>query len=298
MEIIIDGSSFDYRTDYQDDKTLRGSFDALAQQTFGFSFEAWYRSGNWTDRYRPYSLLQNGQVVANISVSPMDLNYMGQELHCVQLGTVMTAPALRNRGLIHFLMAQVLNDWTSKCDGVYLYANQEVLDFYPKFGFAPVREWRHSLALSGDEKRHGVRRIIAGVTEDRLLLLKKYAQSNPFSLLSAEHNPGLLLFHCCFGSMRTCVYYMEEYGVVAIAESQGDSLYCYDIFGTTSATLCQVLTALSGPETRKTVLGFTPKAGSACSVRPLREKDCTLFVLGGKNLFQGKQMRLPALFRT
>ena len=297
MEIIIDGNSFDYRTDYQDDKTLRGSFDALARQTFDLSFEAWYRSGNWTDRYRPYSLLKNGQVVANVSVSPMDLNFMGQELHCVQLGTVMTAPALRNQGLIHFLMKQVLNDWTAKCDGIYLYANQDTLEFYPRFGFAPLREWRHSLSITKEERRHGVRRIIAGVTEDRLLLLKKYAQSNPFSLLSAEHNPGLLLFYG-FGSMRSSIYYVEEYGVVAVAKSEGDTLYCYDIFGATNATLCQVLSALAGSETRKAVLGFTPKAGSACSVRPLREKDTTLFVLDGKNLFQGKQMRLPALFRT
>ena len=297
MDIAIGGVNYDYRTDYQDDKTLRGSFDALARRTFGLSFESWYLSGNWTDRYRPYSLLHQGRVVANVSVSPMDLKCMGREIHCLQLGTVMTDPAYRRRGLVRFLLARVLADWSSKCDGIYLYANQDTAAFYPQFGFAPVREWRHSMTLSGDGRRRGVRRLIAGITEDRLLLLKKYAQSNPFSLLTSEHNPGLLLFHC-FGAMRTCVYYIQAFDAVAVAESDGDTLYCHEIYGGAGASLRDILTALSGPETRKAVLGFTPKEGSVCSVRPLREKDSPLFFLDGRDVFGGRQLRLPYLSRT
>lgn len=297
MEIAIDGSSFDYRTDYQDHKELRASFDNLAQRVFDLSFEPWYLSGNWTDRYRPYSLFYQGAVVANVSVSPMDLRCMGKELHGVQLGTVMTDPAFRRRGLIHFLLARVLADWGSKCDGIYLYANSTVLDFYPKFGFTPVREWRHSMTLSGDGKRHGVRRLIAGVTEDRMLLLKKYALSNPYSLLTAEHNPGLFLFHC-YGDMRACIYYIEQYDAVAVAQSSGDTLYCHEIFGGGDASLRDILTALAGVETRKAVLGFSPKESAACSVRPLRDKDSVLFFLDGKDFFGGRQLRLPVLSRT
>lgn len=293
MEIAIDGTSFDFRTDYQDEKTFRSSFDDLAQRVFGISFEAWYRSGNWTDRYRPYSLFHEGKVVANVSASPMDLCCIGKELHCTQLGTVMTDPAYRKRGLVHFLMARVLADWSAKSDGVYLFANKNTLDFYPKFGFAPVREWRHSMTVSGDGKRHGVRRLIAELTEDRMLLLKKYAKSNPFSLLTAEHNPGLLMYQCC-GPMRSNVYYVEEYGAVCIAESVEETLYCHEIFCEPgAASLRDILVALSGPETRKAVLGFSPKEGSACSVRPLRDKDSTLFFQGGKDLFGGRQLRLP-----
>ena len=261
MEITIGGTCYDYRTDYQDDKTLRGSFEALAGETFGLSLEPWYLSGNWTDRYRPYSLLHKRQ------------------------------------GLCRFLLARVLTDWSAKCDGIYLYANAETTQFFPQFGFSPLREWRHSMNLSGDGKRRGVRRLIAGITEDRLLLLKKYAQSNPFSLLTSEHNAGLLLFHC-FGKMRTCIYYIESYDAVAIAESIEDTLYCHEIYGGAGAPLRDILTALAGPETRKAILGFTPKEGAVCSARPLREKDSPLLFLDGKDIFGGRQLRLPLLSRT
>ena len=50
--------------DFRENELLRHGFDALAQQVFGISFEAWYRQGYWTDRYRPYLLVQDGLPVA------------------------------------------------------------------------------------------------------------------------------------------------------------------------------------------------------------------------------------------
>ena len=148
MEIKLDGSVFDYRTCYQEEPRLRESLHTLARDTFGLDLERWYRAGDWGDRYRPYSLLHGGRVVANLSVSPMDFHLLGNELHLVQIGTVMTHPDYRGRGLIHFLMARALADWRDKCGGFYLFANRDTLEFYPRFGFARTREFRHSMALS------------------------------------------------------------------------------------------------------------------------------------------------------
>ena len=54
----------------------------------------------------------------------------------IQLGTVMTAPPCRKQGLSRFLMEEIKKDWEGRCDGMYLFANDTVLDFYPKFGFS------------------------------------------------------------------------------------------------------------------------------------------------------------------
>ena len=48
MEITLDGSRFEYRTCYQEESGLRGSFNDLAKTVFGLDFEAWHRAGNWT----------------------------------------------------------------------------------------------------------------------------------------------------------------------------------------------------------------------------------------------------------
>ena len=101
--------------------------------------------------------------------------------------------------------------------------------------------------------------------------------------------------------------------VLRLTEQPGHFQYAYEldqplrakietivkkIYGGAGASLRDILTSLAGPETRKAVLGFTPKEGSACSVRPLREKDSPLFFLDGKDVFGGRQLRLPYLSRT
>lgn len=40
------------------------------------------------------------------------------------------------------LIEEVLKDWENNCDGIYLYANDTVLDFYPKFGFEKAKEYQ------------------------------------------------------------------------------------------------------------------------------------------------------------
>ena len=52
---------------------------------------------------------------------------------------------LNNRGegrIDHMIQAMewILQNWSDRCDGIYLFANDTVLDFYPKFGFLPAEE--------------------------------------------------------------------------------------------------------------------------------------------------------------
>ena len=89
---------------------LRGAYNALTEGTFGFSFEVWYRMGYWGDFHVPYALFDGGRAVANVSVNRMEVLYDGAVRRCFQLGTVMTDPAYRRRGLARRLMEEVLRD--------------------------------------------------------------------------------------------------------------------------------------------------------------------------------------------
>lgn len=298
MEITLDGSRFDYRTCYQEEPGLRESFNALAGKVFGLDFEPWHRAGYWTDRYRPNSLVYEGRVVANVSVSPMDLRCMGKELHYLQIGTVMCDPEFRGRGLIHFLMARVLTDWAGKCHGIYLFANRDTQEFYPRFGFEKVREFRHTAQVQALPGRSQVCRLIPELSQDKSLILSHYQKGNPHALLSWEHNPGLLFFHCG-GVMREHIYYVGSHDTVAVVEYDGETMYCHDLFGGSGRDLGEILSALARPETEKAVLGFTPRAGASCSVRPLMDRDSTLFMLGnGKEVLKRYSCRFPLLSHT
>ena len=45
-------------------------------------------------------------------------------------------------------METVLSDWRDCSDGIYLFANDSVLDFYPKFGFCPMGEYQVSVNVT------------------------------------------------------------------------------------------------------------------------------------------------------
>ena len=230
----------------RDNAPLRESFFALARRVFGLSFEEWHRAGWWTDRYVPYTMVyRDGSAAANVSVNRIDTVWRGEALRLVQLGTVMTAPEHRGKGLARSLMEAVLDDWGRTCDGVYLYANGTVLEFYPKFGFVPAREHVCTLPLparGAAPAEGGFARLDMDTQAGRALLLRCYERSNPFSALPMLDNPGLLMFYCS-GFLKDCVYYSSAYDLACVATEEDGVFTCCDFFGTGRCTLEQAVCA-------------------------------------------------------
>jgi hypothetical protein len=175
--------------------------------------------------------------------------WRGEALRLVQLGTVMTAPEHRGKGLARSLMEAVLDDWGRTCDGVYLYANGTVLEFYPKFGFVPAREHVCTLPLPAQvtaPAEGGFARLDMDTQAGRALLLRCYERSHPFSALPMLDNPGLLMFYCS-GFLKDCVYYSSAYDLACVATEEDGVFTCCDFFGTGRCTLEQAVCAAASP---------------------------------------------------
>lgn len=243
MQYIIRGKSFVFTTEIRDNTTLRKSFFSLARQTFDLDFEPWYQCGGWQDRYLPHALVCGEQVAANVSVNRMDFQLDGRRRTYLQLGTVMTHPDYRGMGLSRFLMEWILQNWSDRCDGIYLFANDTVLDFYPKFGFLPAAE-AQIFSPSSPQQPIPLRRINPDNPKDRALLIQSYRRSNPFSAFSMENNEGLLLFYA-LGPFRHFLYTPPEENAVAILKEDGDTLFCHELLGEWSGSLFQTLNRLT-----------------------------------------------------
>ena len=278
---------------------VRNAFNALAMQTFQLSFEGWYENGCWSQRYQPYTLMDGGTAAANVSVNLMKTRWNGQIKNYIQLGTVMTHPAYRNQGLSRYLIEEIFRDWEERCDGFYLFANETVLDFYPRFGFRRETEYQCSLPLapSADIKRGKARRLDMDSPSGRSLLEAHYRMSNPFSLLPSLDNFNLLMFYC--GSfLKDCVYYLPEYNAAAVAEQDVTSgtLLCHDIFCPPGHSLQEILSCLAPAGTQKAVLGFLPDGIPDSLLTPLSNEDDTLFTrIPKENPFDGHRLRFPDL---
>lgn len=283
----------------RENPVLRESFMELAIRTFHLDFHSWHQNGFWGDRYIPYAMTDGKQVAANVSVNLMDMVLNGEQKRYIQLGTVMTAPEFRGKGFSRRLMESVLDDWASRCDGIYLFANDSVLEFYPKFGFRPAVE--HQVSMNITPKEGHIRRLDMSDPRDLQTLFSYYKKGNPHSRFAMADNEGLLAFYCT-GLLKENVYYLPESGAVAIAEPDRGGCLCYDIFSDGREELKSILAILlakvGSPQASKVVLGFTPKEPSG-EPAPLREEDTTLFLLEGKeDLFRENRIMFPLLSRA
>lgn len=173
----------------------------------------YYEAGYWTDKYLPYAIVDEGGVVANASVNIIDTVWHENPKRYIQIGTVMTKMAYRGKGLSRCIIEEILRDWRDKCDAVYLFANDTVLGFYPKFGFVKADEYQCTIPITS--KGGNARKMDMSRQEDRDLLKKYYEKSNPFSALPMIDNYGLLMFYCS-AFMKDWVFYCEELDAVEV----------------------------------------------------------------------------------
>lgn len=157
-------------SDYKDIETYKESFNELAKIVFGLDFKKWYEKGCWNDKYICYSYVDGEKVIANASINKMTLVSSGKEYKAIQVGTVMTHPDYRNQGLSRKLMNHIIEKYEQEYDFIYLFANESVLDFYPRFGFGKVQESSFSLKMSDfetqPESTHSLRRLDTNNTDD------------------------------------------------------------------------------------------------------------------------------------
>jgi len=267
---------------YKDNDALRKSFNELAMKTFDISFEDWYQNGYWGENYNPYSIVVDGKVVSNVSVNHMNFFWNGERKFFIQLGTVMTNESYRNRGFIKQIMDEIERDYQQKTEGFFLFANDSVLDFYPKFGFQKSEEFQYVREISTTEKSVPDQMTIEQIPmQDNTawtLLEKAIQKSIPHSSFEMAHNSELILFYVT-KYMQENVYYHKEQDAYVIAEIEDSSLLLHNIFSPVPVEIGQIVESF-GNGIQQVRLGFTPMDCEGYTRVPLKEDDCTLFLKG------------------
>lgn len=276
---------------YKDNEALRGSFNELALNTFGIEFETWYQHGYWTDKYQPFSFIHQGKVVANVSVNLLNLVIEGESKRAIQIGTVMTHPNYRNQGLSRKLMEIVLEDF-KYVDLIYLFANQSVLDFYPKFGFKAMDEIQFSTNYAFKPTNPSrIRKLDGNNPEDLTFIYTLAANrknvSKTFGTIGSEE---LLMFYCIMVFSQD-LYYLEDENVLVIFQKEEDTIHLYDIVSSKKVDNQQIINQIASSESRRIVFHFHPENQDIILTNEKYQSSNVLFV---KNL---TNVSLPEKFK-
>ncbi|WP_316568282.1 GNAT family N-acetyltransferase [Neobacillus sp. YIM B06451] len=252
--------AFRFVKGYRQDPVLRESFFSLARSIFGIQFNRWYEMGFWTDKYIPYSYCDGENIIANVSVNRIGLVMDGVERRGLQIGTVMVHPDFRGLGLSRRLMEFVLDDFEGKYDVMYLFANQSVLDFYPKFGFVQKKEFLFSLSF----KRSGeisalIRKLNMEDVRDRQFLFQFAKRRIEVSRrFTATDTQELLMFYC-LNVFSHCIYYLEDEECIAIYEEDAGELQLFDLISISRVDLHSIVAKIAGEKTEKIIFHFMPE---------------------------------------
>lgn len=268
---------YSYVTNYKNNDALRHSFNELTEKTFYFNFVEWFNNGFWSEKYIPCSLVDGEKVIANISINLMDFNMDGTEKHYIQIGTVMTDEEYRGQGLSRYLMERVIAEYKEKVDGIYLFANDSVVNFYTKFGFIRGMEYQYSKAVNVANNKMQIEHVnMADKTKRQNFLdtVKKSVSNGRFSM----DNFGLTAFWTT-GPMSDLVYYCADEYAYVIAYKERGNLWIYQIISTHKVNLEKIISSFDGT-IKKVSLGFTPYDTNGYDVRQFHKEDCTLFYLG------------------
>lgn len=275
---------------YRNDENLKDSFNALAMKTFGLDFRGWYNKGYWNDDYIPYSFVDGGKVIANASVFKMSVIIHGIAYNGIQIGTVMTDEAYRNQGLSKKLMEQIMKEHENTCDFMYLFANDTVLDFYPRFGFTRLNESEFYLeAAKSSIQRNKETKLKKLTIENDLALLERYAQNRSVnsSILDVADNGSLLMFYFTL-VFRDNIFFLEELETVVLMAEEENTLHIYDIISLKGTDSKAVLAIILNETVEKIVFHFTSDfAIEGMKAIVIANDSDALFVLMKKPLLEG-----------
>ncbi|MHC1748561.1 MAG: GNAT family N-acetyltransferase [Cellulosilyticaceae bacterium] len=276
---------------YKDDAELCKSFNALTEKTFCFNFKKWHKKGFWGEKYIPYSVIDGKKVIANVSVNRMDFDMDGIEKHYIQIGTVMTDTDYRGQGLSRYLIEKVIDEYREKVDGIYLFGNDSVINFYPKFGFEKSTQYQYSKNIDASNNIKTIEPIDMHnkVNWESFFSAAKKSVSN--ARLTMD-NLELLAFWTMDSEH---VYYLAEENAYVIADVKEETLFIDQIIASHKVNVEAVIGSF-GNEIKRVELGFTPYDEDQYEVRELHEEDSTLFILG-KDLeaIKEKKLMFPTL---
>lgn len=255
--------------------------DKLVQKNFGFSFKPWYDQQYWSNSHIPYALFEQDICVATVMVSLFNFTYRGQEKYYVQLGTIMCDEAYRNNDHTRQLLTYVLQEWEPKCDGIFLYANNEDLSFYPKFGFIREKVYRQTCTVVK--------------TQSNVINLDLSNTIDHASIKMQLHQP-IVMFHILM-YLRDYIYYLPNNDSIAIIHYK--TLFCYDIYAKSSISIKDLLSNITDEPYEHIVFCFPVWEKYQLTYSHHDEEDTHLFVFAGKdNIFHKYHMMFPTICHT
>lgn len=284
---------------YRDDKEIRDLFfEFTPKALYGADFKKWYELGCWDNRYKPFSIIIDGLMVSNVSISELDIYLDNKILNALQFATVGTLPEYRNQGYSRHLMEYVLNKYKGKIDLYYLFANENVIDFYPKFEFKRKFEGIFKSKCNPIESVGELRKLHVEDIHDfeiiRDLLKNRHCETRKFSPIDYDF---VTLWHIIYVYPQN-IYYDEKEKNIFIFTHKGKKLHLFDVISCEKLSFdSNIKKKILNPKIEEIYYYFDPEEIGVQEYKCISDEEGILFVRGDFSLVD-REFKYPITGQT
>lgn len=279
------------------DRLWHGAFLSFVSKIFPrISFRGWYEHGGWDDRYTVFAWADGDEIIASASLYRMALVLRGQHVQGFQLGSVGTLAEHRGQGLQREVMPRLL-ERTGAGDLVFLFANHQVLDFYPRFGFERVHEHLFRVERAVQPQGEPLRVLAIDSSDDRALLLRLAKRAQPVTTLFGARDYGTVVLWYWSNLYPNGLCYSAELDAIFAVEQSGELLRIYDVIADAPLNLAEQLPRLIRSPITAVEFGFTPTRYFPEASPKADYTDSPLFVRGPHRL-PSEPFKFPMLAQT
>ncbi len=251
-------NSMDFVTDYSNDDTLRKSFNSLAKLIFSIDFEQWHELGFWTESYKTFSYADSGKIIANVSANTISALINNKKYKATQIGTVMTHPDYRKKGLAKALMQKALSLHERSADIIYLFPEDEAVEFYKKLGFSETRDSLFTLSIN----KTGIpasppKKLSVKDKKNQAIIKDIYSRrhySPTFDITDSFH---ILTWYLC-GFFKNYAFYIKSLDTVVICAKKNGILDIFAVLSPARPSLSEILSHINTSSVTSLRLHFTP----------------------------------------
>ena len=233
------------------DKKYQVALNKLLKNVF-FDFKFWYDLNLWDNKYESYAIKKNGEIISNISVFKSKIIFNKKKYLALSIGAVATKKEYRGRGYSRRLMDHVLKKY--KDIPMYLSANDNVVDFYPKFGFERVYE---KLPVYKCELNNSVQAKILQY-DSKKVWDYVYNRINFSKKLDCLNTANINIFHIYLGYLKDHIYEISELNTMVIALKNDSTLKLFGVFSIENISFSKLINYLPFKNINKIEFGFMP----------------------------------------
>lgn len=214
-----------------------------------------------------------------------------------QLGAVATWEPYRGRGLARQLMEQVINDLDEVDQPIILFANNSVLDFYPRFGFRRIPQRRSLAKVALQPVGVQAPRCDLSNASDQARLAALCAKARPIGgRLTARDYYWLALWNLSCGP--AAVSWVPEFEAAVASSFENGKLVIHDVLAPQPFDLSLVVPTLTTqPVTEVEFLVDPEDFWPTTNHRVFDDSESALFARGAAKPINGP-VQFPALAQT